>query len=161
MIQLIGGQPGSTLCRWAQAGFDVDLGDFASIGVVRDGELIGAFVYNNYAPEHSIEMGLTTIDPRWCTRRVLRAAFDYPFHMLRVKRIQATTHRRNRKARDLVQRLGFKFEGIGRKAWPTGGDAAVYSLLRHECRWIDDAPGDFSDVWMMDHGQKDQDTRAA
>jgi hypothetical protein len=36
----------------------------------------------------------------------------------------------------LVEGLGFRLEGMGRKAYDGRQDAAVYSLLRHECRWI-------------------------
>ena len=55
--------------------------------------------------------------------------------------MQATIRRGNRTARRFVERLGFRYEGMAREAWPTGEDAALYSMLRRECRWTGDRHG--------------------
>ncbi len=109
-----------------------------AFGVVRDAHVIAAVIYTNYHPGHMIEIGVVSVDPRWCTRQVLGAAFAYPFRDLNVRRLQATTARRNKRARRLIGRLGFKFEGTARQGWPAGGDASVYSMLRRECRWLEE-----------------------
>lgn len=116
-------------------------GLYRAIGVTHNGRLIGGIVYNNFylnAKEKplSVEMAIATIDKRWCTKHNLRELFSYPFTQLEVGRVQATCHRKAKRVRATLKRLGFSFEGICREAHPHGGDAALYSLLKHECKWI-------------------------
>lgn len=114
-----------------------DFGPSSAIGVAEDGRLIAGVVYSAWrAAPGSLEMSIAAVSPRWCSRRVLAALFGYPFGQLAAVRVQATIRRGNRGARRFVERLGFRYEGMARAAWPTGEDAAVYSMLRHECRWL-------------------------
>ncbi len=136
-MNLVGDLTGGPVCRWIESQLHVDLGECAAIGVVQDEALIAAVAFNNYQP-HMIEASVVATTPRWCSRRVLAAVFAYPFRQLGVRRVQATTARRNKRARKFIERLGFKYEGIARKGWPRGGDAAVYSMLNNECRWLRD-----------------------
>jgi hypothetical protein len=113
----------------------------SAIGTVKDGNLTSVVLYSNLIESPSgvpisIEMSIASVDKSWCNRHNLRALFLYPFTQLRVGRVQATISRQNKTAREFVKRLGFKYEGMGRNAWPLGGDAAVYSLLRKECKWV-------------------------
>ena len=107
-----------------------------AIGFALDSKLICGVVYNNYHPGIMIEGSMATIDPRWANRRTLYAIFAYPFIDLKVNRFQATVGKKDKKTRRFVERLGFKFEGIARKAMPGGRDAALYSMLPMECKWI-------------------------
>lgn len=111
------------------------------LGIMKDGFYIAVAVYNNFYASPageavSVEMSIASIDKSWCNRHNLHVIFAYPFIQLKVKRVQATVAKNNKQARKFVQRLGGKYEGMGRKAWIFGGDAAVYSLLKHECRWL-------------------------
>lgn len=108
-----------------------------AIGIVEGERLIAGVVYHGYRPDPgAIEASLASVSPRWCTRAVLRAIFAYPFEQLRVRRLQAVVERKDRHTRDIVMRLGFKYEGIARRFLPGAKDAAVYSMLQGECRWI-------------------------
>ena len=51
---------------------------FTSIGIVSDGTLVGGAIYHDFHP-HMIDISLATTDKRWCTRKVLRSLFSYPF----------------------------------------------------------------------------------
>lgn len=118
-----------------------------AIGVVNDtNDLVAGIVYNKYQCDQQgrplfIEGSIASIDKSWAKRHILYEIFRYPFIHLGVKRLQATTARSNKNTRDFLQRLGFTFEGFGREAWHLGGDAAVYSMLKHECKWIKDEQG--------------------
>lgn len=108
-----------------------------SIGIARDGQLIGGALYHNYMLTSDnkpllIEMSFGTIDKGWATYDTIRSLLGYPFYQLKVKRVQSTVSRKNRAVRKFLERLGFKFEGVGRSAWPHGGDALMYSLLSKE-----------------------------
>lgn len=117
-------------------------GPCATLAILEDDEFVGGALYSNYieSPDGepvSIEVSLATLNKRWATKNNLRGLFSYPFIQLNVKRVQATTKAGADAVRSLLERLGFTFEGIGREAYPLGGDAAVYSMLRSECKWIE------------------------
>lgn len=116
-------------------------GLYRAIGIVHDGRDIGACIWHNYHEDNwgkplLIEVTLVTVDKRWATRQNIRELFQYPYLQLGVKRVQATCHRKSKRVRSTLSRLGFQFEGIVREAHPQGGDAAHYSMLKPECKWI-------------------------
>lgn len=116
-------------------------GLYRAIGIIHNDVMIGGCVWHNYHEDIYgkpllIEVTLATIDKRWCTRHTLRELFLYPFSQIKVKRVQATCHRKAKRVRATLSRLGFQFEGIVREAHPQGGDAAHYSILKPECHWI-------------------------
>ena len=125
------------VAQWASTQIDgqPDFRPCTAIGVAIGETIIAGVVYNNYR-DHCIEWSIAATDKRWLTRRVLRAIMAYPFIQLGVRRLQSTCAKRDRKTRGQVLRLGFKYEGTARQAWPGGGDACCYSMLRHECRWL-------------------------
>lgn len=108
-----------------------------AIGIVADNELIAGVVYNNYHEQPKmIEASIASINPKWATREHLKGLFAYPFEQLEVVRLQASCSRKNKRIKRFLARLGFVFEGYARAAHHTGGDAAVFSMLKHECKWI-------------------------
>jgi RimJ/RimL family protein N-acetyltransferase len=116
-----------------------DFGQFTALGVVRDGTLLGGVVYNNYN-HHDIHASYAFDSPKWCTRSVLRTLFAYPFKQLGCVRMTAIIGRKNKHARKMIDRLGFKLEGTCRKAADGHTDAMIYGLLARECKWFQ--PGD-------------------
>jgi len=108
--------------------------DCTAIGFAKDGKIIGGVVYHNYRPP-SIEMSIATIDPRWCTRKVLEQCFTYPFIQLGVKRITTLVDATNQPVRAFNERIGFVHEATLRDALHDG-DAALFRMLPEECKWI-------------------------
>lgn len=111
--------------------------DSVSIGIVKDGKIAGGALYHNYNIDHEgkplfIEMSFGTIDKRSLNRDIIYRLLSYPFFQLRVKRVQSVVSKRNHAVRRFLEKLNFKFEGVGRQAWPHGGDACCYSLLSRE-----------------------------
>jgi hypothetical protein len=107
-----------------------------AIGVKKNNHLIAAVVYSMYIPNVLIEMSVASVDKSWATRHNLKAFFKYPFIQLGLERVQ--THC-SATARDIImfnKRLGFKPEGLHRKAWLSGGDAISFGMLKTECRWL-------------------------
>jgi RimJ/RimL family protein N-acetyltransferase len=114
---------------------DSDFGQFTALGVVRDGVLLGGVVYNNYN-HHDIHANYAFDSPKWCTRPVLRTLFAYPFGQLGCVRMTALIGRKNRHARKMILRLGFRLEGVHRKAADGREDCVSYGLLARECPWF-------------------------
>lgn len=118
-----------------------DFGACKAIGVLRGPLLVAGIVYHNYIESPlgkpiSIEVSMAAIDKRWANRRTLRALFAYPFLQLGVGRVQVSTPAESRNVRKINEKLGFVYEGTGRKAHFLGGDVDVLSMLKEECEWI-------------------------
>jgi hypothetical protein len=79
-------------------------------------------------------------DPGWLTRKSLRAFFHFPFVQLKCRRVTGIVHRKNKRARDVNERMGFRLEGVCKHGFETG-DAIIYGMTRAECRWIEQANG--------------------
>ena len=106
--------------------------------VLKDGKLAGAAVFNNYHVLHKgswCEISVAIDDVECVSRRTLRQIFEYPFKQLGVTRLQAVTSVNNQRCKAFIERLGFKLEGLARKAHDGETDQAVYSMLPVECRW--------------------------
>ena len=107
--------------------------------LLKDGKLSGAAVFNNYHQLHKgswCEISVAIDDVECVTRRTLRQIFEYPFKQLGVSRLQAVTSVTNQRCRSFIERVGFKLEGLARRAHDGETDAAVYSMLPAECRWL-------------------------
>lgn len=97
------------------------------------GDFLGAVLYTNYRDE-SIEMSCAGT-PGWMTKGNLRGFFGFPFGDLMCRRITGIVHRKNKTARKINERLGFKLEGVCRHGFKDG-DAMIYGMIKKECRWI-------------------------
>ena len=114
---------------------------FTAIGVVEDSKLLAGIVYHNYIKTIDskplfIEMSIYSVDKRWCSRHNLRNIFLYPFIQLNLERTQAICAANDEGVIMFLERLGFKKEGLHRKAHLTGGDALSFGMLKDECKWI-------------------------
>ena len=116
-----------------------DMQPAVGAAVLKDGNLVAAAVFNNFHVltngswcEISVVIGDKTI----LSRRILRQAFEYPFRQLGVTRLKAECSALNRECRKLLDRLGFKQEGISRRAHDGSTDSVMWSMLPEECFWI-------------------------
>src|SRR5262245_45794654 len=126
------------------------LDKFVALGVVRQNRLVGGIVYHNFRG-CDVEVVSAFDDARWALPGTLRALFAYPFETLKCVRITAIVARGNKRARRLCEGLGFRFEGVARRAIDGKQDAIIYGMLRQECRWIRKER----------HGQEEHSRRAA
>lgn len=118
-----------------------DFGSHAAIGFALDGRLIAGAVYHEYrklAHGADIRLAFGATNPRWGTKRNIRAVFAFPFLQCDCARVTTVAGRRNEAARRLNERVGFKFEGLVRHAWDGREDAVLYGMLREECRWLNE-----------------------
>jgi RimJ/RimL family protein N-acetyltransferase len=112
----------------AQHGFD----KCVTIGVEQDGELIAGIVFFDWFPAWGNIYVAVAGEGNWCTRRLLRRCYAFPFVQMQCKRVTVLIADNNRAAIELVMRIGFQLEGILR------GDpnCLVFGLLKAEAmKW--------------------------
>lgn len=90
-------------CR--ERGFDA----CTAIGVARAGELVGGFVFHDYAPESGvIELSFASVDRRWLTRPVLLGVFSYVFDGIGCQMACSRTPAGYREALRITKAYGFR-----------------------------------------------------
>lgn len=113
-----------------------EIGPYQALCVEKNGKIVAGVVYFDYR-DGDIQIAVASDDPYWLTRDSLVNFFWYPFGQLNVRRITAFTDVNNRRARSCLEKLGFTLEGVKRGALD-GNDAAMYGMLKHECRWLNE-----------------------
>lgn len=106
-----------------------DFGPCSSIGVVRDGKLIAAAVYNNYC-HPNIEISFACDSPRWASGEAIRLMLGMPFYELNCKRITTVTPLANERAVALNLMLGFRKEAVLRDLFDND-HGVICGLLRN------------------------------
>lgn len=111
-------------------------GEFATIGLKRDGGLIAGVVYEGYN-RHNMWMHVAAIPGRhWLVRGYIKACFVYPFEVCKVQRVSGYVDDSNMEARRFDEHLGFRVEARLRGAANDGGDVLIYVMRREDCRYV-------------------------
>ena len=120
---------------WAKEiiGIEGVSGDVTAISLVDDNdEFLAATVFSAYTGTN-IDMHIAARPKScWLSRSFFHASFEFPFMVLEIPRVTGLVRAENLNAQRFVSRLGFKYEGRMRKAFPDGGDLVLYGLLREE-----------------------------
>lgn len=108
-----------------------------TIGIASSsGEIMGVAIYMNFI-HYDVQICFVTDDPSWATPGNVRAILHYPFIQLGVKRMTAITNKSNKKARKLLEGVGFALEGTH----PYGDNGVKTSLTyglysNKAARWL-------------------------
>jgi RimJ/RimL family protein N-acetyltransferase len=110
-------------------------------GIVRkeDGRLIGTFtLWHLDERNRRAEIGFALARDVWghgYMREALTAAFDFAFGPMDLSRLEADVDPDNAVSLGLLERLGFRREGLLRERWHVGGqvlDSVILGLLRRD-----------------------------
>lgn len=112
-------------------------GDYTTLGVVRRGKLVGGVVYYAWRG-FDIQIAAAFDQTNWALPGTLRALCAYPFNDLGCQRVTAVTSRKNKIARAMLSKAGFRFEGVIRRGLDGVADGFVYGLLKRECKLLKD-----------------------
>lgn len=116
-----------------------DFGECYAIGVGIADRPVAGVVFNWFRTEpHGGDCRVTiACEPgsKWARDEVLRTLFAYPFEHFGCVRITALIKEGNVRSEKFCKHLGFRKEGVMRKAWDGKSNALVYGLLKSECRW--------------------------
>ena len=137
-LQIVANDP--AIIAWTAQHLDAvgfDPAGAVGIGFVDDDKPVAGVVFHNRT-ERDIHVSVFAEDPRWCRRHHLRALFEYPFRQLKLPRMTATTRKGNKRARKLIQGLGFCYEGAQPKYFDdtANGSLVSYGMLADQCKWI-------------------------
>ena len=120
---------------WAKKviGIEGMTGSVAAVSLVDDqDQFLAVTVYSAYTSTN-IDMHIAALPgTNWLSRSYFNASFELPFLLLEVPRVTGLIRPKNRIAQRFVKRLGFKYEGRMRKAFPDGDDVVLYGMLREE-----------------------------
>ena len=123
------------VCNGLNFGFEW-LGMHFTYGMVVDGKLVGGLIFHDIRPNVEVWWTIYTENKRWCNRRMLKFMFALAFIALKCRRISVEVDARNSNCLKLVEKLGFKQEGILRAHRDDGGDSVVWGMLKSECKWL-------------------------
>ena len=97
-------------------------------------------VFHIHAPSARAEIGYILAREHWSRgymAEALPALVDHAFRAMGLNRLEADIDPRNRASARVLERLGFRQEGLLRERWIVRGeasDSAIYGLLRKE--WL-------------------------
>ena len=135
MIEII---HGLDLSSWILKRIPVmrNFGPNVCIGVGDGKDIIAASIYYQY-DGYNMQSAFAADTPRAVTRRVIREMLGYPFHIARIARLTNFVEAGNLRSIRITEGLGFKREGLLRRAFRNGNDAIVYGMLPEDCeQWI-------------------------
>lgn len=107
-----------------------------TIGVEKDGELIGGVLYETHNPGRSIHIHVASDGSRnWMTPEFLRQVFHYPFVQLGVSVMIGVVDSKNTAAIDFDLALGFSLEHVIPDAGRFG-DLVILTMRPAQCRFL-------------------------
>jgi len=116
-----------------------ELGPYQAFGVLKDGRAVCVVIWNWFRTmKHGNDARVIIVseEPSWCLPGVLAKLFHYPFEIAGCTRITAVIRDGNETSLKLCQGLGFKREGILRRAHNGKTNAVVLGMLQEECKWL-------------------------
>lgn len=106
---------------------------YSAIGVFEHEDLKAVLVYNNYhAKEGVVEVHGAATTPRWLTRPVLYAMYDFPFNRLGCQTVIQRNDPNNRRLARMLLAYGFKEFRLPRLRG-RGKDESIFIL--HDDVW--------------------------
>lgn len=82
------------------------------------------------------QMHVVNLSTRRAPRKLLKAAFDYPFNQLNLKTVLGIVNSKNDQAMKFDRHLGFKELMRLEGQHDDGGDLVVLAMDKDDCRWL-------------------------
>ena len=102
----------------------------------KNGKLVAGCVYHRWRA-FDCEVTFASLTPRWVLPQNLIPLFHYPFVQRNLMRLTLIIGANNKSAIRTNVRLGFKVEGVARKAYDGTNDAIILGMLREECPYLE------------------------
>ena len=116
-----------------------DIGNkFSYIGFIEDNKILGGFLFTDF-DGHNIYVHLALESPRLFSRKHIRYVFDYGFRQINCGRMTAVCRNGFKRNERILSGTGWTKEGVIRQVMKIDNefvDAAVFGMLKEECKWI-------------------------
>lgn len=137
-MKFIGFEREQEAITWAKEklGIEGPTGLCRAMSAVNDaGELVFVVVMSNFVPRN-VDMHTAAVPgARWASEyegiKMFNALFHYAFDFLGAARVTGLVRAKNRRARKFDESLGFKLEGVMRKAFHDD-DLCIYGFLKED-----------------------------
>lgn len=113
-----------------QLGGDTSFDQPRAIGIERDGQLVAGAVYTHYSGSNICITVVTSV-PDWGTSDIVAGLLRYPFNQLGCRRLTAIVPTVAAPTISFAHQLGFKTEGVARKAFGEL-DGVILGLLKED-----------------------------
>lgn len=148
VVQFIGMQPIKTIeqanewLRWMGGFFAAKDGLRWGLALRDTGEFIGSAGLHHWNREaHYAEIGCDIAHPYWghgYGQEAMRRLIEFGWEHMKLNRIEADVVKGNARSMHVLEKLGFKKEGVLRQRLLKGGkyyDVYLFGLLRNEYSW--------------------------
>lgn len=124
------------IAEWARLRIGVPswMGSYTAMGFIEAEQIQGAVVYDGFT-QFECNMHVAVDNWRHIRRTCLRAAFQYPFETLKLRRVTGLVDSAHPDALKFFERLGFCIEGEKKDATETGNEI-ILGLTRDQCKWL-------------------------
>jgi len=112
--------------------------DDRHIAFTEDGQIKACLLFSDF-DGHNIFVHLAIDDPRACQKRYIKLMFDYAFNQCNSNRMTAMCVNGYTRNERLLKGVGFIKEGVIRESMKANNiyvDAAIYGILKGECKWV-------------------------
>lgn len=115
-------------------------GPFSALAKVDDNGVVVGVVYNQFIGDGlryqdcCMHVGARP-NAKWARPDFLYHAFAYPFLEMGCERVTGLVGKKNKRARQFFEKLGFEYEAC-LKRQRVGDDTIVYRMFKDQCRWI-------------------------
>lgn len=137
MIELIYGQD-ERVIAWATARIPNCRfrDDAKGIGGAIGGELVGAFVFDQFSSQSCFASIASDGSKRWMSRKFVVHGMAYPFLQCGFKRLNVLISERNANSIRFCLHFGGVLEGRLREAGPDDEDMLIFGVLRRDCPYL-------------------------
>lgn len=109
---------------------------YTTIGIGRDGQIVGGAVIDNYILSARCSVHCAGSRGNWLNRQFLRAVFDYIFGQLKCNVVMNMVDSTNIASLKFTAHIGFtevyRLNGGGKN----GCDGVIFEMQKTDCRWI-------------------------
>jgi hypothetical protein len=114
----------------------VEWDKYAAIGLERNDVLVAGVLYESMT-KYDCNMHCAIDDPRVLNFEYLFTVFHYPFVQCGLRRVTGLVPESNQKALAFdINKVGFRVEGLVRKALANDENVYVLGMLKEECKWL-------------------------
>jgi len=124
---------------WAQTIMpDVTFRDDAyALGCERDGQIVGAVIFDTFGPSDCLIHVVTDGKRRWFSRELATRVCAFTFIQCKFRRITAMISADNEASLRFLEGFGgWVQEGVLRQGGTNGEDLILFGMLRRDCRWL-------------------------